>query len=53
MRQEAAVKLSEFEDSEIHEIIVRIFFEKKDVDFSSLPAGIRGSMSGLGSITAD
>ncbi len=53
LRQEAAMKLAENEDSEVNELIVRIYFEKKNVDFSSLPAGIRGAMSGLGGITAD
>ena len=30
-----------------------VFFEKKNTDLSSLPSGLRGSMSGLGDITAD
>ncbi|MEA1926979.1 MAG: hypothetical protein U9N73_02140, partial [Candidatus Auribacterota bacterium] len=53
LRQEVAVKLAEYEDARIKEITFRIFFEKKNTDLSSLPSGLRGSMSGLGDITAD
>jgi hypothetical protein len=53
LRQEVAVKLADYEDCRVKEVIFRIFFEKKNVDFGSLPSGLRGSMSGLGSLTAD
>lgn len=53
LRQEVAVKLANFDDCRVKEIICRIFFERKNVDFGTLPAGLRGSLSGLGTITAD
>ena len=53
LRQEVAVKLAEYEDDRIKDVTFRIFFEKKNTDLGSLPAGLRGSMSGLGDITAD
>jgi len=53
LRQEVAVKLAEFDECSVKEIVCRIFFERKNVDFGTLPAGLRGSLSGLGSITAD
>jgi len=31
----------------------RIFYEKKNEGLGSLPTGLRGSMTGLGNITAD
>jgi hypothetical protein len=53
LRQEVAIKLAEHEDCRVKEVVFRIFFEKKNVDFGSLPSGLRGSLSGLGSLTAD
>ena len=53
MRQEVAVKLADYDECCVKEVLFRIFFEKKNVDFGSLPSGLRGSVSGLGSLTAD
>jgi len=53
LRQQVAVKLAEYEVATIREIVFRIYYEKKDAEFSSLPSGIRGSLSGTGDITAD
>lgn len=53
LRQEVAVKMVDYEECRIKEVIFRIYYERKNVDFGSLPSGLRGSMSGLGSITAD
>lgn len=53
LRQEVAVILSQFDECRVKEIICRIYCERKNVDFGTLPAGLRGSLSGLGSITAD
>lgn len=53
MRQEVAVRLAEYEECHVKEVLFRIFFERKNVDFGSLPSALRGSVSGLGSLTAD
>ena len=51
LRQEVAVKLSAYVDSIVKEVTFRIFYEKKNADLGSLPAGLRGAMTGLGNIT--
>jgi len=53
LRQEVAVVLSEHEDAEVQQVTFRIFFEKKSCDFGTLPSGLRGSITGLGDLTAD
>jgi len=53
LRQEVAVKLSDYADSIVKEVTFRIFYEKKNADLGSLPTGLRGAMTGLGNITAD
>jgi len=53
LRQEVAVKLAENVDSIVKEVTFRIYYEKKNADLGSLPAGLRGAMTGLGNITAD
>jgi len=53
LRQEVAVKLSEYAESIVKEVTFRIFYEKKNADLGSLPAGLRGALTGLGNITAD
>ena len=53
LRQEAAVILADHQDAEILEVTFRIYLEKKNVDLGSMPGGLRGSLSGMGNITAD
>lgn len=53
LRQEVAVKLSEYADNIVKEVTFRIYYEKKNEDLASLPTGLRGSMTGLGNISAD
>ncbi len=53
LRQQVAVRLAEYEDAEIRELVFRIYYEKKNSDLGSLPSGIRGSLSGMGDITTD
>jgi hypothetical protein len=53
LRQEVAIKLSDYADGIVKEMTFRIFYEKKNEDLGSLPTGLRGSMTGLGNITAD
>lgn len=53
LRQEVAVKLSDYMDSAVKEVTFRIFYEKKNADLGSLPTGLRGAMTGLGNVTAD
>jgi hypothetical protein len=53
LRQEVAVLLAEHENALVRQITFRIYCEKRNCDFATLPAGLRGSVSGLGDITAD
>lgn len=53
LRQEVAVKMSDYPDGIVKEVTFRIFYEKKNEDLGSLPTGLRGSMTGLGNITVD
>ncbi|MDP2647166.1 MAG: AAA family ATPase, partial [Desulfobacterales bacterium] len=54
LRQEAASKLQDYEDGVITKVAFKIFFQKNNVgDLSTLPSGIRGSLSGEGDITAE
>jgi len=53
LRQQVASKLAEHEEATIKEITFRIYYEAKKADLGSLPAGLRGALSGQGDITAD
>lgn len=53
LRQQVALKLAEHEEAIVRELVFRIYYEKKDTDLGSLPSGIRGSLAGVGDITAD
>ena len=54
LRQETAFRLQEYESGIITGATYKIFFQKENIgDLSSLPAGIRGSLSGQGDITAE
>jgi len=54
LRQETAFRLQEYESGIITGTTYKIFFQKENIgDLSSLPAGIRGSLSGQGDITAE
>jgi len=53
-RQETAFRLQEYEKGVITKATYKIFLEKYNVgDLSSLPSGIRGSLSGQGDITTE
>lgn len=54
LREETAFKLQDYEDGIIRKVTYKIFLQKNNIgDLSSLPAGIRGSFSGEGDITAE
>jgi len=54
LRQEAAFKLQDHEDGEIVRVTYKIFLQKDNIgDLSSMSAGLRGSLSGEGDITAE
>jgi hypothetical protein len=54
LRQETASKLQDYEGGIVSKVTYKIFFEKNNIgDLSSLPAGIRGSLSGEGDLTAE
>jgi hypothetical protein len=53
LRQEVAVLLTDYESASVKQLTFRIFCEKRNCDLATLPAGLRGSVSGLGDITAD
>jgi len=54
LRQETAFRLQDCEDGIITKVTYKIFLQKNNIgDLSSLPAGIRGSLSGEGDITAE
>ena len=54
LRQETASRLQEYESGIITGTTYKIFFQEENIgDLSSLPAGIRGSLSGQGDITTE
>ncbi|MBW1717201.1 MAG: hypothetical protein JRJ77_15495, partial [Deltaproteobacteria bacterium] len=53
LRQTIAARLQEFPDPKITQIRTTIFLEKSTGDLTSLPASIRGNLSGQGSLTAE
>lgn len=54
LRQETAFRLQDYEDGIITTVTYKIFLQKENVgDLSTLPSGIRGSLSGEGDITAE
>jgi hypothetical protein len=53
VRQEVALLLAEHEDAIVKQLTFRIYCEKRNCDLATLPAGLRGSVVGLGDITAD
>ncbi len=53
LRQRVAMLLAEFEEAIAKQVTFRIYFEKRSCDLATLPAGLRGSIAGLGDITAD
>jgi len=54
LRKETAFRLQDYEDGIITRVIYKIFLQKENIgDLSSLPSGIRGSLSGEGDITAE
>jgi hypothetical protein len=53
LRQAVAVRLHEFPDSKINQVDVTIFLEKTTGDLSTLPASIRGNLTGEGTLTAE
>lgn len=54
LRQETAFRLQEYEKGQITNPGYKIFYDKNAVgDLSTLPAGLRGSLSGQGELTAE
>ena len=54
LRQETAFRLQDYEDGIITRVVYKIFLQKNNIgDLSTLPSGIRGSLSGEGDITAE
>jgi len=53
LRQTIALQLQKFPNAKIIRIRTTIFLEKKTGDLSSLPASIRGSLSGQGTLSAE
>jgi hypothetical protein len=54
LRQETAFKLQDYEEGIITSVTYKIFLQKSNIgDFSTLPSGIRGALSGKGDITAE
>jgi len=54
LRQETAFRLQDYEKATITKAVFKIFLQKEQVgDLSSLPSGIRGSLSGQGDITVE
>ena len=54
LRQETAFRLQEYEKGQVTKAAYQIFYQKKNIgDLSTLPAGLRGSLSGQGDLTAE
>ncbi len=54
LRQETAYRLQDYEDGIIIRVTYKIFLQKNNIgDLSTLPSGIRGSLSGEADITAE
>jgi hypothetical protein len=53
LRQGVALLLAEHVDAIVKQLTFRIYCEKRNCDLATLSAGLRGSVVGLGDITAD
>ncbi len=53
LRQTIALRLQEYPDAKMTRIRATIFLEKSTGDLSTLPASIRGSLSGQGNLTVE
>lgn len=53
LRNEVASKLNEFPDSKIKTVVFLIFSEQKNIELSSLPSSLRGSLTGNSDLTLD
>ncbi len=54
LRQETAFRLQDYEEGIITKVTYKIFLQKNNIgDLSTLPSGIRGSLSGEGDIMAE
>ena len=54
LRQQTALRLQGHEGAAITRVSYKIFFQKESIgDLSALPAGLRGSLSGQGDLTAE
>jgi len=53
LRQEIAARLAQVEGAKITGVRFQFFQADQEVDLSSLPAGLRGSLSGPGTLTFD
>lgn len=53
LRQEIASQLQEYPDAKVTRVRLTIYLDATTGDLSSLPAGLRGSLSGSGSLSAE
>jgi len=54
LREETAVKLQPYEGAEIIKVSYKIFYQQENIgDLSTLPASLRGNLSGQGDVTAE
>lgn len=53
LRQEIAGRLAQYEGARIAKVQFQIYTADQTVDLSTLPAGLRGSLSGQGSVSCD
>lgn len=54
LREEVAAKLQEYQDIEIIKVVYKIFYQQDNIgDMSTLPAVLRGNLSGQGGVSAE
>jgi hypothetical protein len=54
LREDAAVRLQQYEGAEITKVNYKIFYQQTNIgDISTLPAAIRGNLNGQGDVTAE
>jgi len=54
LREDAAVKLQQYEGAEITKVNYQVFYQQTNIgDLGTLPASIRGNLNGQGDVTAE
>lgn len=54
LREDAAVRLQQYEGAEITKVVYQIFYQQTNIgDLGTLPAAIRGNLNGQGDVTAE